>query len=169
VEFAEKRGDTLVVSVADHECGGFTVGANGTYDFKYDDIKKVKKTIGGILREITADLENGKETFRKYIELDVTDEEIDVVLAANPSNGDLARELKQLLSRKIIVGWSTSGHTAGDVVRYAFGPGSQSLIGKMHHAEMGRKLQDMLGLREKVDAITAAARAKAPESQPSGD
>lgn len=39
IEFAKKDKNTLVIATADHATGGLSLGANGEYNFKVDQLK----------------------------------------------------------------------------------------------------------------------------------
>ncbi|HLT47077.1 MAG TPA: alkaline phosphatase, partial [Rubricoccaceae bacterium] len=57
---------------------------------------------------------------------------------------DLGRVLADLVSRRAGVGWTTSGHTAVDVLLYRFGPGSERLAGHVENDAVGRALFELM-------------------------
>ena len=52
IDFAKKDGQTLVIATADHSTGGFTIGAEGQYNWFPSVIKAVKRTPNFIAAEI---------------------------------------------------------------------------------------------------------------------
>ena len=81
IDFAKKDKHTLVVATADHSTGGYSIGANGIYNWFGAPIKAAKRTPDFMANQILngADVE---ETLKKYIDLDLTDKEIQSVKSA---------------------------------------------------------------------------------------
>ena len=71
----------------------------------------------------------------------------------------LLQALSEIESRRVRVGWSTSGHTAVDVGLYAFGPGSERFCGLHENTDVARLIAELLGLD--LDAETARLRGAA--------
>ena len=67
IEFAKKDKHTLVVATADHSTGGFSIGADGNYNWLTDAIKAAKRTPAFMANEIAngADVE---KTLKNYID-----------------------------------------------------------------------------------------------------
>jgi len=149
VEWAKADGDTLVIATADHETGGLGLGLDGVYDFDPDDqIPKIKHSAEFMMTELNGNLSNAgarlgkgeKREKRSYFfaiapivqkytpGFYLTTEEITHIDNAIQQSGSSGAEyaggvaLGQVLSRRVQVGWTTTGHTAVDVNLYAFGP-----------------------------------------------
>jgi alkaline phosphatase len=67
-------------------------------------------------------------------------------VALTAFNGPMNTFLTRAISDSARVGWSTSGHTAVNVPIFSWGPGSEAFRGAMDNTEVGRTLQEMLGL-----------------------
>ena len=119
-EWIDKHPDTLLLSAADHECGGLTL--NG---FNPLPLKDVSMSIEEVARLWSA--YNGTDR-RGYLAGTIlpgyglsglSSSEIDRILA----NNKLGTDLTALLSKKAGVNWSTGGHTASDVTLHGYGSG----------------------------------------------
>ncbi|RYP35693.1 hypothetical protein DL768_010973 [Monosporascus sp. mg162] len=119
-EWIDKHPDTMMMSAADHECGGLTL--NG-----YNPVP---------LKDVSMSIERVQELWSAYNGTDrrsylaetilpgyglsgLSDFEIDQILA----NNDLGRDLTTRLSRKAGVHWSSGGHTASDITLFGYGNG----------------------------------------------
>ena len=120
-EWIDEHPDTMMLSAADHECGGLTL--NG-----YDPLplKAVEMSIEEVERlwdDYDGDDRRGylADTILPGYGLgDLDDDEIDAIL----DNDDLAADLTERLSDKAGVHWSTGGHSAVDVVLYGYASGT---------------------------------------------
>ena len=119
-EWIDKHSDTMMLSAADHECGGLTL--NG---FNPLPLKDVSMSIERV--ESLWDAYNGTDR-RAYLADTILPgyglsglpaAEIDTILR----NNNLGSDLTQRLSRKAGVNWSTGGHTASDITLFGYGSG----------------------------------------------
>ena len=153
LDFARRDGRTLVVSVADHETGGLTLGRRGASGWKPSVLSRVRASHGPIVRELTegADIE---DVLRTYAGIeDLSDEERVLFAEAGKETDELNAALTQVVGQRAGVGWTTGGHTAVDVNLYAFGPGRASFIGNLDNAEVGHRIAELMGL----DLVSATA------------
>ncbi len=146
--WAAADGNTLVVSTADHETGGITLGRDGIYS--WDPAPLLRATAS--LEAMTADIRAGAdivEVVRAGTGVDSLDASTADALRGIGETGDLAALsaiVRDLESEPARIAWTTSGHTAVDVNLYAFGPGAERFHGRMVNAAVGRALFDALGL-----------------------
>jgi alkaline phosphatase len=165
LEFAESNGQTLVVSVSDHETGGLTLGRNhGLLGAQNWDPSKLRLQTASFERMIARMQagENVWDVFRAVggvADLDGTEaERMKNASALVPGLSQVATESRALnglsaalmapLARRVGVEWGTWWHTAVDVPLFAAGVGRERLVGHRTHAELGRLLREMLGLGE---------------------
>ncbi|KAH9908631.1 alkaline phosphatase [Xylariomycetidae sp. FL2044] len=167
-------GDTLMLSAADHECGGLTL--NG---FDPLPLRDVFRSLERLESMWAAYLQAGGPDPRAYLTNTIlpdyglapddddddgfflSDAEIDGILA----RGDLAADLPPLLSARAGVDWSTGGHTAADVTLYGYvaaGPGKSRLLradlaGSHDNTELPRYLARVLGVS--LEEATTVLRA----------
>ncbi|HCR49629.1 MAG TPA: alkaline phosphatase [Bacteroidetes bacterium] len=142
LEFARRDGQTLVVSVADHETGGMTLGRNGVYQWKPEALAKVKNsvdTLAALAKKPGADVVALLK--EKTGITDLTEEEITTlkseIAAAAPR---FAFTLIHIVSKRSIIGWTTDGHSAVDVTVHAYGPGTYLFRGNHENAAVGQAL-----------------------------
>lgn len=162
VDFARHDGRTLVVSVADHETGGMTLGRLRDGRSRYDCFPGVLKsvrasgyTIAGALRESAAP----ESTLAAFTGLDSLAPP-DLALLREGLAGDtdlLASRLNEIVSRHALVGWTTGGHTGVDVGVYAFGPGAERFRGVQENSDVAWRVAAAAGL----DLTAATVRLRA--------
>ncbi|KAI2619944.1 alkaline phosphatase [Hypoxylon sp. NC1633] len=119
-EWIDRHPDTLMLSAADHECGGLTL--NG---YNPVPLKDVSMSIEHVERLWGA--YNGTDRRAYFTETilpgfglgGLSEAEIGALL----ENDNIAGDLTGLLSAKAGVNWSTGGHTASDVALYGYGNG----------------------------------------------
>ncbi|WP_377890661.1 alkaline phosphatase [Alkalihalobacillus sp. R86527] len=147
IEFAKKDKHTLVVTTADHSTGGITMGRDGEYKWNPAPLKAAKRTPDFMAAQIAegADVE---ETLNNYIDLDLTEEEINSVKEATKAEKDKTTEIDNAIEKifdlRSGTGWTTGGHTGVDVNVYAYGPKSENFIGLHDNTETGQMVIDLL-------------------------
>lgn len=143
--WAAADGETLVVSTADHETGGMTLGRDGTY--LWDPAPLLAATASKErMQARMADGDDPAEVVRESLGLGaLPDGAAEAVRAAAAARdmGALSAVLDPLLSQPAGIGWTTGGHTAVDVGLYAFGPGAERFAGRMPNDAVGRALLDV--------------------------
>lgn len=145
IDFAKEDGETLVVATADHSTGGLTLGKDGEYNFLADPIKAAKRTPDFMAQEI-ADGSAVTDTLTKYINLELTAEEIQSVQdAAKEKNvTDIDNAIEKIFDDRSFTGWTTGGHTGDDVPVYAYGPGKDRFAGLIDNTDNARIIFDIL-------------------------
>ncbi|MBU0904747.1 MAG: alkaline phosphatase [Firmicutes bacterium] len=145
IDFAKQDKHTLVIATADHSTGGYSIGANGIYNWDGAPIKAAKRTPDFMAEEIAngADIE---ETLKSYIELDLTNEEIKSVKDASTSKKviDIDNAIEKIFDNRSSTGWTTGGHTGEDVPVYAFGPSAQQFAGQIDNIDIAKNIFDIL-------------------------
>jgi alkaline phosphatase len=145
--WAARDGNTLVVSTADHETGGLSLGRDGIY--AYDPAPLLAATAS--FEAMTARAQAGEDpvaVVREGLALDSLPEGVPEAIRGAIASGDpyaLGPVVRDLVSEPAGVGWTTGGHTAVDVGLYAWGPGSDHFVGAMTNDAVGRALFDVLG------------------------
>ncbi|WNF21261.1 alkaline phosphatase [Mesobacillus jeotgali] len=150
IEFAKKDKHTLVVATADHSTGGYSIGANGIYNWFGAPIKAAKRTPDFMAAEIAKGA-NVEETLRKYIDFESQDlpsltvEEIQSVKdAAAGKERDIDNAIEKIFDTRSNTGWTTGGHTGEDVPVYAFGPGKERFYGQIDNTDNAKHIFDIL-------------------------
>ncbi len=146
--WAARDGNTLVISTADHETGGMTLGRDGVYAWDPAPLLAATASFESMTPRIVAG-EDPAEVVRTTLGLDALPDGAAEAIRGAVSSGDdavIRSLLDELLGETARVGWTTSGHSGVDVGLYAWGPGADRFRGRMVNAEVGRALFDVLGL-----------------------
>ncbi|MDN4072828.1 alkaline phosphatase [Fictibacillus terranigra] len=145
IDFAKKDGHTLVVATADHSTGGYSIGANGIYNWFGAPIKAAKRTPDFMAAEITkgADVE---AILKKYIDLELTTEEIQSVkkAAETKKETEIDNAIEKIFDERSHTGWTTGGHTGEDVPVFAFGPGKERFSGQINNTDNAKIIFNIL-------------------------
>jgi alkaline phosphatase len=166
-EYVKKNPDTLVVLTADHSTGGFTIAANGTYEWNPEVLRTMKHspieiamklTESDITLRDTSELLNFKVTQdeirllqqAKYqaSEALVTFYALEKTLQNDETKPSIEKALyiviKKLIDKRTNSGWTSSGHTAIDVPVFAFGKNSELFKGKIDNTDIAKKIFSLL-------------------------
>jgi alkaline phosphatase len=169
IDAAERDSNTLVVSVSDHETGGMTLGRNGIYSWKPAPLAAVKGSHGAIIDAAQNADESGDDPVATVAEMTGIDNltaEEEALIRDNVSSYDRFNQLlRDIISRRSLIGWTTDGHTAIDVNLYAFGPGAERFVGNHDNTYVGTTLADLLN----VDLRAVAPRVPASSEASMGD
>ncbi|MFC3884166.1 alkaline phosphatase [Bacillus songklensis] len=152
IEFAKKDKHTLVVATADHSTGGFSIGANGIYNWFPAPIKAAKRTPDFMANEIVNKGADIEATLKQYIGLELTAEEVKSVKdAAEQGKADKDKGLvkvdnaiESIFNKRSNTGWTTGGHTGEDVAVFAFGPGKERFAGQKDNTDHPKVIFDIL-------------------------
>ncbi len=146
--FAESNGDTLLLVTADHETGGFSVGASynddDIYQFDVSLIKRMTKSLKSYSEMIHDD--DSLELFLQEMSLELTEKEQIrwKKLGDKKTPKEVYKFLKKLVNRASIAGWTTGGHTGVDVNLYAVGAGAEMFKGHHSNVYIGQSIKKWL-------------------------
>ncbi|MDN4599724.1 alkaline phosphatase [Paenibacillus sp. F6_3S_P_1C] len=153
MDFAKKDKETVVVAVTDHQNGGLTIGnasTTGTYDKEQlstfiGPLKKAKLTGEGLESKLNAKRTNIKAVMKQYYGItDLTSEEIAAIKAASP--GSLNYTVGPMISKRSGIGWTTGGHTGGDVVLYTYAPNNDRPFGVIDNTDVAKYMARVMNL-----------------------
>ncbi|MCP3739705.1 alkaline phosphatase [Rossellomorea sp. BNER] len=155
IEFAKKDKHTLVVATADHSTGGYSIGADGIYNWFSEPIKAAKRTPDFMAEEIVNGA-NVEETLKKYIDqekLPLTAEEIQSVekAAKTKETLEIDNAIENIFNKRSHTGWTTGGHTGEDVPVYAFGPASEAFAGQINNTDIAKNVFDALNYKIEIN------------------
>ncbi|KAJ2587264.1 vacuolar alkaline phosphatase [Coemansia sp. RSA 1722] len=166
-KFVDEHPDTVMISVSDHETGGFSVAKQLTpaypdYLWKPEVLKPVRHSIEYISAQLLGQPSgDSQETRYRFVRDTVFPDWMGVKDASHGEITSVAMEtdsvrLRQLLSTAISdraqIGWATHGHSAVDVNLYAYGKDAHVLRGNHENTDIGQFIIDSLGLD--LDAVT---------------
>ncbi len=162
LNFAKKDGGTLVISATDHANSGITIGsANTTSDYDkrplsdfIDPLRKASLTGEGIEKMLNEDRSNAAEVMAEYYGIeDLTEEELAAIKSAEA--GSMNDAVGPMIARRANIGFTTGGHTGGDVTLYVYAPEGVSLLtGTVDNTDIARYMAKALG----VDLDEASAK-----------
>ena len=146
--WAARDGNTLVVSTADHETGGLTLGRDGIYAWDPAPLLAATASIERMAERVEGG-EDAATVLADGVGAALPDGAVDAARGAVRSrdSGAFAALVRDLESEPAGVAWTTGGHTAVDVGLYAWGPGASRFRGAMGNDAVGRALFEVLGLR----------------------
>ncbi len=153
VDYAKQNQNTVVDAVTDHGNGGLTIGSSDTtsnYDKTplasfIDPLKKAKLTGEGLEAKLNADRSNIKEVLSTYFGItDLTDEEVKTIKDAK--EGSMNYAVGPIISKRANIGWTTGGHTGGDVVLYTYAPNGDRPTGVIDNTDVNKYMTRVLGL-----------------------
>ena len=152
IEFAKKDKNTLVVATADHSTGGFSIGADGIYNWFGEPIAAAKRT-PDFMAQAILDGAGVSETLTEYIDLELTNEEIEAVgkAAESKSFTEIDNAIETIFDERSHTGWTTGGHTGEDVPVYAYGPSSDKFAGHLDNTDHAKIIFDLMKAKVKID------------------
>lgn len=174
---AKRDGNTLVVSVSDHETGGLSLGRDiqkedgvegvyawrpevlhrieGSHGAMFDAVEQGWSTLGGdsISSDSVAVVTDVLSDMAAID--DITAAEKDAIADQLDSYG-LNFTISDIIGRRAVIGWTSRGHTAVDVNLYAFGPGSERFRGNMDNTSVGNILASLMNAD--LEALTMELR-----------
>jgi alkaline phosphatase len=153
LEKARTDGNTLFVSVSDHETGGMSLGIDGVYAWDPAALGRVQASHRVILDEALSSVTIEGESvpviqpsvIQAQTGIELSNEDIAQLRSNVDDRGALESLLSDMISRATRVGWTTTGHTAIDVNLYAYGPGANRFTGNHDNTFVGETLANLLG------------------------
>lgn len=165
LDFAKKDKNTLVLALSDHDTGGMRIGnyaTSKTYsqmkleqltspvtqNTLLDPLRKMKLTADAMWRKMGKDVtpDRLKQVVKTWWQIEMTDDEARRIIEIGKRYPDEPYwGIGEVLSaRYTAIGWSTHGHTGGDVPLFAYGPGAPQ--GLLDGPEIGSLTAEALGL-----------------------
>lgn len=165
IDFAKKNGETVVLVTSDHGNSGFSIGKRDCHGYDkitigelFGAVSKYKLTSTGleaILKETPP--ENIKNKFKKYTDIDITDDELKSLLEAkNYKEGDymnvsnsknLTKHIVDIMNARTCFGYTTGGHTGEEVFLATYHPQGDFLMGHQQNTEVNDYLYKTSGLK----------------------
>eukprot|EP01117_Protostelium_nocturnum_P002963 TRINITY_DN1389_c0_g1_i2.p1 TRINITY_DN1389_c0_g1~~TRINITY_DN1389_c0_g1_i2.p1 ORF type:complete len:534 (-),score=158.00 TRINITY_DN1389_c0_g1_i2:72-1673(-) len=158
VEFAKNNGKTTLVSVADHETGGLTLGANSNYFWKPEMVAKGKcsaEIMDSKLRKLGGDYSQISTLVQDCFQITLTQQEVDDLKGAYDRKAgvyDTIRLISSYFAKRADIGWTTDAHTGVDINVYGYGPDSEKLRGNMENVEVGKVVSSLLNLNLEAES-----------------
>jgi alkaline phosphatase len=147
------NGSTLVLAFPDHNTGGMTIGnystayTSLTIEDMLDPLQGMKISAYGVASKIGEDLsaDNIQANVLEWWGLDLTAEDIDEILTLVDGGLYLDYAISTVVSREYTdFGWTTYGHTGGDVPLWSYGPNRP--IGHFENTDLAHVVADAFGI-----------------------
>ncbi|MES1913481.1 MAG: hypothetical protein MHM6MM_005682 [Cercozoa sp. M6MM] len=147
VDWAKRRGDTLVMSTSDHETGGFSIGRDKVghpknYWFNPESLYDYVRSPSWMADQFAADrtldiaqLYKSNTRSGRVLDDDLVQQLND--LPNDASSYDITPILAQQAGRDLNVGWTTGGHSGVDVNLYAYGPRAAEVVSVRQNTDVG--------------------------------
>ena len=160
--FVSKHPDTLVIVTADHSTGGFTVAANGKYEWNAKDIRTMKHSVDYITKQLMANKINADDA-NNLFNFELSQEELNSLIKTktmpkqdnskknlpakktSSAKSTLSKKVKNIIDMRTNSGWTSGGHTAIDVPVFAFGKQSELFNGYQDNTDIAKKIFKLLG------------------------
>jgi alkaline phosphatase len=140
LDFAQQRGDTLVVITADHETGGMSLGRDDIYRWNPRPLHGVKLTPAAMTATFLAGEESLSKVVAGSVPFELSETEMEALDAATRDEITVMAAITTLFNKRTYTGWSSPGHTGVDVPLYVYGPGSERFHGVMQNEVVGQVL-----------------------------
>lgn len=142
LEFAKKDKHTLVVVAGDHDTGGMSFGGYGKYAANVEVLRNVTATGFFMASKLNLARSNIKEVVKQYANMNLTEQEAVKIKVAPKAY----IAINEVISKRALVGWTTSKHTGVDVPVYAFGPGSNLFYGLHNNTDFPQLMAQVMGI-----------------------
>ncbi|KAJ3271392.1 hypothetical protein HDV01_006679 [Terramyces sp. JEL0728] len=165
-EYCKRNPDTVMISVSDHETGGFSVGhqlgaaypgeSNVILEYLWrpEELTAVKHSGEYIAQQLMTQTVLARKDFiqdiifKKWMGINTPNpDNVNYLLNTTLSATEIEYKIGQIKSELAGLGWSTHGHSAVDVNLYAFGPRSDELRGNHENTDIGQFIVRNLGLK----------------------
>ena len=178
IDFAKEDGETAVVILSDHGNSGFSIGKNDCPGYDRLSIERLfgavsnfKLTASGMEAEfLKIKPERIKKEFKKYTEIDLTDDELESLLTSKNykmggNNEDaktpsLQSNILKILNSKMCFGFTTGGHTGEEVLLAAYHPEGTVPMGHLKNTDINDYLFKVSGLKTPLPEMTQQIFAK---------
>lgn len=176
--FAEKDGNTVVVVAADHGNSGFTIGTRDCPGYDklsieqlFGTVSKYQLSANGLESILVNTKPEGiKAVFKQYTDIDITDEELETLLASKNykeadymkvgASNNLAHNIVNILNSRTCFGFTTGGHTGEEVLLASYHPQGDVLKGHVKNTELNQYLQKVSGLEISLQELSDKIFAK---------
>ena len=174
LDFARKDGNTVVLVLPDHGCGGFNMGSrqsNHGYDKlsleqimqPLDNYTRSTWTVAEMIKE--GDIEKIPELMEKYYQIKLTEEELDKIYHAKDfkkspiekekrKEASLTKTIARIVYDRTYFGTTTYGHTGEDVFMACYHPRNDRPNGVISNIEVNEYLCRQLGISGQLPALT---------------
>jgi alkaline phosphatase len=145
--------DTVMVMSADHSTGGLSMGANGEYEWRASVVRGVTASANELASQLKDAGSDWPQTWLELTGIALTSEQHNTIARQvkasrrastetekNAAKTELRATLLSAIDRASVTGWTTSGHTGGDVPVFAAGVNAEQFAGHQDNTAIAQKL-----------------------------
>lgn len=174
LDFAQKDGNTVVLVLPDHGCGGFNLGSrHSNHGYSKLSLEEIMKPLDNYTRSTWSVAEMIKESeidqipelMEKYYQITLTEEELDKIYHSKDfKNSPIPKEERKEVSLEKTIsciiydrtcfGSTTYGHTGEDVFLACYHPHNDRPTGVISNIEVNEYLCRQMGLTGQLPALT---------------
>ena len=154
IPYVEQQGDTALVVTADHSTGGLTLGADGHYQFRVQEINRQGRALRTMADELV-DMPwiDWEPYIESHLPFPLSTEQQEAIAKVAEYEGDSHRDaindvLRDILNYHTRAGWTTSGHTGEDVPVIAAGPWAHHFRGVQDHTDIANQYIEWIKARD---------------------
>lgn len=153
LDYIAQQPNTIMVMTADHSTGGLSIGASGEQLWRPEVVHRVKASIYELARTLHEEHNNWHSLWQQLTGITLKPEQKQslasligaVANAEAKAEQDTAKDalrtgLAQLINSASATGWTTDGHTGGDVSVMAAGVNAQQFAGYQDNTDIAKKL-----------------------------
>lgn len=148
---------TLVVTTADHECGGFSLARDGIYNVNYEMIDALNASVTeGIIPALDEEMDDVEDLQRIMSEVggieladvdrNISDADIFRTIDLGPLYAEIPA-LRDMLNRQMLIAFTSHGHTGVDVPLYADGPNAEFFNTARDNTDIADVMADALRIK----------------------
>lgn len=175
IRFAQKDGNTTVVILPDHGNSGFSIGRYGlkksvnrlTLKDHFDAVSKIKRTSNGMEELLlSAKPEEFREIFKTYSDIDLTDEELNLLLNSKnykreenytkkSESNNMGKYITAIYTDRTTFGFTSGSHTGEEVFLAVYHPKGDILKGNVLNVDLHNYLYKVSGLKTTMKEHTS--------------
>lgn len=179
LEYAKRVGNTTVIVLPDHGNSGFSIGRNNmkknytkmTLADLFESVSKYQRTAEGMEKIlINTKPEDMKATFKQYTGIDLTDDEVKLLLSSKNYKAENYMEVSHsqnmthyittFMNDRSTFGFTSGGHTGEEVFLAVYHPKGDQLRGNNRNKEVNNYLFKVAGLKKPLNELTSDIYAK---------
>lgn len=178
MDFAKKNGETAVVVLPDHGNSGFNFGSRKFKKYSerglddvFGTVSKYKKTANGLEQILLQTKpENIKAVFKEYTDIDLTDDELKLLMSSKNyktddytevgSSVNMVSSIAKIMTAHTYFEFVSGSHTGEDVFLAAYHPDGDVPMGLNTNTDINNYLFDVLGLQKPLNEHTKEVFAK---------
>lgn len=174
LDFARKDGNTMVLVLPDHGCGGFNLGSrHSNHGYSKLSLEEIMKPLDNYTRSTWSVAEMVKESeidqipelIEKYYQIQLTEEELDRIYHSHDfknspipkeerKEASLEKTISCIIYDRTCFGSTTYGHTGEDVFLACYHPRNDRPTGVISNIEVNEYLCRQMGLTGQLPTLT---------------